>query len=83
MSLFKSRKFWLMILDLVVSLTMFFVGKYADAALFDDIKFVIVALQPVFVTIIGAIAYEDAANIKAQGALDEAAAYSKYQEIPG
>ena len=83
MSLFKSRKFWLMILDLIVSLTLFFVGKYADPALFEDIKFVIASLQPVFITVIGAIAYEDAASIKAQGALDEATAYSNYKEIPG
>jgi hypothetical protein len=59
MSLFKSRKFWLMVTDLVVSLTLFFVGKYTSPELFEDIKFVIAALQPVIITVIGAIAYED------------------------
>lgn len=58
MSLLKSRKFWLLILDTVVSLLLFFVGKYVPDAM-DDIKFLIISLQPVFVVIIGAIAYED------------------------
>jgi hypothetical protein len=59
-SLLRSRKFWLLILDTVISVTLFFVGK-ASPALLEDVKFLIVSLQPVFVTIIGAIAYEDAA----------------------
>lgn len=56
--LFRSRKFWLLILDTVISLAVFFVGKYLAFAL-EDVKFAIGALQPVFVVIIGAIAYED------------------------
>jgi hypothetical protein len=59
MSLLHSRKFWLLILDTSISLILFFVGKYAPGAA-EDIKFLIIALQPVFVTLIGAIAYEDA-----------------------
>ena len=58
--LFKSRKFWLMILDLVVSLALFFVGRLAPGSA-EDVKYIIGLLQPVFVTIIAAIAYEDAA----------------------
>ncbi|MBU1457009.1 MAG: hypothetical protein KKD01_20030 [Proteobacteria bacterium] len=57
-ALFKSRKFWLLILDTVVSVTLFFVGKYYQVA-YEDIAFMIGALQPVFVTVIGGIAYED------------------------
>lgn len=60
MSLFKSRKFWLGVGDLVISLTLFFVGKYAANSL-DDVKFIIAAIQPLFVTVIGGIALEDAA----------------------
>lgn len=59
LALLKSRKFWLLILDTAVSLTLFFGAKYFAANL-EDIKFLIGALQPVFVFIIGAIAYEDA-----------------------
>jgi hypothetical protein len=55
-----SRKFWLLILDTVISLVLYFVGKYAPVA-FEDVKFAILALQPVFVAIIIAIAWEDSA----------------------
>ena len=57
--LLRSRKFWLMILDLAVSMLTYFITKYAAPALADDALYVIAALQPVFVVIIGAIAYED------------------------
>lgn len=56
--LLRSRKFWLMVLDTVISLVVFFVAKYAAVAL-EDIKFLIAALQPVFVMLIYSIAYED------------------------
>jgi len=65
-SLAHSRKFWLLILDTVISLVLFFVSKYASLA-FEDVKFVILALQPIFVVIIYAIAVEDAALNKANG----------------
>jgi hypothetical protein len=59
--LLKSRKFWLLILDTLISSALFFVGKYADPDLADDVKFLIASLQPVFIAIIGGIAIEDAA----------------------
>jgi hypothetical protein len=62
-SLIKSRKFWLLILDTVISLIVFFVSKYAGGAI-EDVKFLIASLQPVFVIIIYAIAVEDAAANK-------------------
>jgi hypothetical protein len=58
--LFQSRKFWLLILDTVISLVLFFVGKYWSGGV-EDVKFIVLALQPVFVTLIYAIAKEDAA----------------------
>jgi hypothetical protein len=58
-SLFRSRKFWLLILDTVVSLLTFFVGKYATPATAQDLLTVIATLQPVFVAVIVGIAYED------------------------
>lgn len=57
--LFQSRKFWLMILDLVVSFTTYFVTKYVAPEMSKDILFVIGGLQPVVVVVIAAIAYED------------------------
>ena len=64
-SLILSRKFWLLILDTVISLVLFFGAKYLTPAALEDVKVLIIALQPVFVTIIGAIAHEDAATTKA------------------
>ena len=60
-SLLHSRKFWLLILDTIVSLLTYFIGKYAGAD-GADMLYVIGLLQPVFIVIIGAIAYEDAAK---------------------
>jgi hypothetical protein len=57
--LFASRKFLLMLLDLVVSVSTYFIGKYANPAAAQDMLFLITAMQPVFVTVIAGIAYED------------------------
>ena len=59
--LLKSRKFLLLLLDTVISLALFFVGVFVPSAM-EDAKLVIGLLQPVFVAIIGAIAWEDSAN---------------------
>ncbi len=58
-SLLHSRKFWLLILDVVITLTLYFGGKYLGSSAFEDLKTVIVSLQVVFAAIIGAIAVED------------------------
>jgi hypothetical protein len=57
--LLRSRKFWVAMFDLGVSLVLYFSGKYLAPAVADDIKFVIAAIQPVFLLVIGGIAYED------------------------
>ncbi len=61
-SLFKSRKFLLTLLDLVVSLSAYFITKYASVDASKDVLFLIGAIQPVFVTMIYSIAVEDAAE---------------------
>jgi len=63
-SLFRSRKFLLLILDVVVSIALYFVGKYAPVAI-EDVKFAILTLQPLVVLLIGSIAYEDGAALGA------------------
>ena len=60
-ALFHSRKFLILGVDTLLSLILYFTGKYFAPTTVDDIKFVIVALQPVFGIIIGGIAIEDAA----------------------
>lgn len=57
--LFASRKFLLLLLDTVVSMLTFFIGKYATPASAEDLLFMIATLQPVFVAVIAGIAYED------------------------
>jgi len=66
LSLLHSRKFWLLILDTVISLVLYFVGKYAQVA-FEDVKFAVLALQPVFVAIILAVAWEDSSLNQSKG----------------
>ena len=59
--LFNSRKFWVLMLDTVVSLIAYFVGKYAIPSVADDVLYFIAALQPVFLALIAGIAAEDSA----------------------
>jgi len=79
--LLRSRKFWLLILDLVSSTTLYFVGKYAGASIFEDVKMLIGVMQPVFITVIGAIAYEDSANVRAGAAVQVAEESTKEAKI--
>jgi hypothetical protein len=51
-----SRKFLLLVLDTVISVSLFYFAK------FEGVEFLIATLQPVFVFIIVAIAIEDAAE---------------------
>jgi hypothetical protein len=63
--LFKSRKFLTALVDVVLSLALYFVSKYAAPGVAEDVKFLIGAIQPVFLLVIGMIAVEDAAAYKA------------------
>ena len=62
--LLQSRKFWLLVLDTVVSMTIYFGGKYLQAGS-EDIVFMVAALQPVFAIAINAITREDVAQLEA------------------
>jgi hypothetical protein len=65
-SIFKSRKFWLMIFDLVVSLIITIGGWYLAPAIMDKIVTIIGILQAPIIFLIGAIAYEDGQAMKAE-----------------
>ena len=67
MTIFKSRKFWLMIADVVVSLSTYFISKYVNPEAAKDVLFVISILQPVVIAVIIGIAVEDAATKSAVG----------------
>ena len=57
----SSRKFRILLYDALVSLILFFIGKYVPDIM-EDVKFVIGALQPVVIIAIGGIAAEDFAS---------------------
>lgn len=63
--LIHSRKFWLLILDTVISISLYFIGRYSSPELAEDMKFLIASLQPIFVTVIIGIFSEDNAQVKA------------------
>ncbi len=67
----KSQKFLVLALDTVVSLVLYFAAKYLAAGAAENIKTVIVALQPVALVLIGAIAYEDGQAMKAEAAANK------------
>lgn len=70
--LLASRKFLLMALDVVLSLVLYFAVKYVNPSAVEDIKQVILLLQPVVVTLIYAIAKEDAAEAQAKADIEVA-----------
>ena len=61
-TLFRSRKFLLMIFDVVISTATFFVSKYTTPDLAENILWLIGAWQPVIISVIVGIAVEDAAE---------------------
>ena len=62
--LLKSAKFWTAAIDLLVSLLVYFVTKYASPSAVDDVKFVLLTVQPVIALVIAAWAHEDAEKAK-------------------
>ncbi len=62
-NLLKSRKFWLAILDVVISTATYFLTAYASPELAKDVLWLIAAWQPIFITLISAIAAEDIAYL--------------------
>jgi hypothetical protein len=57
-ALLHNRAFLMAVLDAVLSLVVFFVGKYAPNAI-EDVNFVILTMQPIFVTLVVAFTYSD------------------------
>jgi hypothetical protein len=64
-NIFKSRKFWIMICDVVLSTVTYFVAQYVSPQAGDNIRWLIGAWQPVIYAVINGIALEDAAAINA------------------
>ncbi len=67
-ALLTSRKFLVLVMDTVVSIMLYFAGKYAGASAAEDIQFLVGALQLPALMLIYAIAHEDAAVVSALAA---------------
>ena len=62
--LLHSRKFWLLILDTIISGVSYTVTRYAAPQATSDVLFFVGLMQPVFVALIAAITSEDNAERK-------------------
>jgi len=51
-SVWKSRKFWITLLDIVVSTATFFVTKYVAPEIGNDVLYLIGAWQPIIILLI-------------------------------
>jgi hypothetical protein len=66
--LLHSRKFWLMICDVVISLATYFITKYANPDAAKDILLVIATVQPVVIAVIVAITVQNVEGIRKETA---------------
>lgn len=60
--LIESRKFWFAVMDAVISLVTYFVGRYAGYAS-QDLATLIAALQPIALLVIADYAAEDVVRV--------------------
>ena len=74
-SIWKSRKFWIMVVDVVVSLVTYFVGRYVSPEAGKDIMTIVLSLQPIIISVVVSITVQNVAGINAQGKVEEAALY--------
>jgi len=65
-SIWKSRKFWIMVFDIVVSTTTYFLTAYAAPDVAKNILWVIATWQPIIIAVIVSIAAEDVAYLNSQ-----------------
>ena len=70
-SIWQSRKFWLTVADLVVSVSTYFVTKYVNPDLSRDILFLLVAMQPVVIILIASYTYQNTVAMKVRAAKEK------------
>ena len=75
--LLKSRKFWIMIVDVIISTITYFVGQYVSPEVGKNIIWLIGSWQPVIYAVIAGIATEDAANVTASAVVEVAEVTAK------
>ena len=64
--IWKSRKFWIMVFDIVVSTATYFLTAYAAPDVAKNILWVIATWQPITIAVIVSIAAEDVAYLNSQ-----------------
>lgn len=69
MKIFFDPKFYTLLIDTVVSLVLYFAGKYAAPGVFDDIKVVITALQPIFLAVVVWLYQKQEATMRMNGGI--------------
>jgi hypothetical protein len=79
--LFQSRKFWLLVLDVVLGIATYFVNKYAAPDIAGDVKFVFASLQPMFVAVIVGIFAEDNAERKMKSSIRDSELSWEYYKV--
>lgn len=48
-----EREFWILVLDIVISAVVYFGTKYLAPEVFEDVQFVVLAIQPIVVAVLG------------------------------
>ena len=71
-ALLKSKSFWVVVLDFVFSVILYFVGKYLGESVGADVRFMIGVLQPVALVLVAAFTYDDVEARKAQTEIEVA-----------
>lgn len=74
--LLQSRKFWIMCVDLVVSVSGYFLTKYANPAAAQDALFLIGSLQPIILLVVGSMTVQNVAAIKANAEVETSKNYA-------
>jgi hypothetical protein len=72
----------LLVIDILVTLILYFTTKYLAPGSVDDIKIIIATLQPLFIMVVGAIGYEDGQAKRAVTYNDAPVQPAPYEEKP-
>jgi hypothetical protein len=63
--LLKSRKFWIMTVDAVSSLVLYFATRYLAPKAVEDIRTLIITLQPIILLVVASITVQNVASLRA------------------
>lgn len=74
-TIWKSRKFWILICDAAISISTYFVTKYLNPAAGTDVLFLIGVIQPIVYAVIKGYENQNIAGIKAQAETNSARIY--------